>query len=167
MTETEMATRGEPGPDTAWSGMVFVWLIALFKLGLHCFFSDRYNYFRDEFDYLSCGNHLAWGYVDQPPLVLFLARVSRVVLGDSLRAIRFLPALAASAVVVLTGIMAREMGGRMIAMALSAVSVLIAAIYLSDGSLLVTNSFEPILWTGCAYAAMLAVTRNPKYWLVF
>jgi hypothetical protein len=148
-------------------GMMVVWLIAGAKLGLHCFFNNRYSYFRDEFDYLSCGDHLAWGYVDQPPLVPFLARVSREVLGDSLRAIRFLPALAISAVVVLTGMMAREMGGRTFALLLAAATVLIAPIYLSDGSLLVTNSFEPLLWMGCAYCAMLAVKRHPKFWLLF
>ena len=74
--------------------MIVVVAIALGKLGLHCFFNNRYGYFRDEFNYLSSGNHLAWGYVDQSPLLPFLVRVSRALLGDSLRSIRFLPALA-------------------------------------------------------------------------
>src|SRR6266481_7798327 len=115
--------------------MRLVVAIALAKLGLHCFFNNRYNYFRDEFDYLACGDHLAWGYVDQPPLLPFLVRISRTVLGDSLRSIRFLPALAISAVVILTAMMAREFGGRGFALILSAVAVLIAPIYLSGGSL--------------------------------
>ena len=93
-------------------GMMIVLAIALAKLVLHCFFNNRYGYFRDEFDYLSCGDHLAWGYVDQPPLLPFLVRLSRVLLGDSLRSIRFLPALATSAVVVLSALIAREFGGR-------------------------------------------------------
>lgn len=71
-------------------GMVAVLGIALIKLVLHCFFNNRYGYFRDEFDYLACGDHPAWGYVDQPPLVPILAKLSRMVLGDSLRAVRFL-----------------------------------------------------------------------------
>ena len=150
------------------SGMLVVIAIGLAKLILHCVFNNRYGYFRDEFDYLACGQHLAWGYVDQPPLLPVLVRISRGVLGESLRSIRFLPALAASAALVLTGLIAREMGGKRFALILSAVAFLIAPVYLSDGSLLVTNSLEPLLWMGCAYFAILAVNRNqPRYWLWF
>jgi 4-amino-4-deoxy-L-arabinose transferase-like glycosyltransferase len=149
------------------SGVPTVVGIAVATLILHCLFNNRYNYFRDEFDYLACGDHLAWGYVDQPPLLPFLVRVSREVLGESLRSIRFLPALAISAVIVLTGLIAREFGGRPFALVLSAVAVLVAPTYLSDGSLLVTNSLEPLLWMGCVYFAILAIKRNPRYWIGF
>lgn len=149
------------------SGLAVVTIIAAGKLVLHCFFNNRYDYFRDEFDYLACGDHLAWGYVDQPPLLPFLVRVSREVLGESLRSIRFLPALAISAVIVLTGMIAREFGGRRFALMLSAIAILIAPTYLSDGSLLVTNSLEPLLWMGCVYFAILAIKHNPRYWIGF
>src|SRR5216117_3563826 len=92
-------------------GMMIVVAIALAKLILHCIFNNRYGYFRDEFDYMACGDHLAWGYMDQPPLIPFLIKLSRLVLGDSLRSIRIIPALAASAAVVLTAMTARELGG--------------------------------------------------------
>jgi len=155
-------------PQTFFAGgMLIVVVIALGKLVFHCVFNNRYGYFRDEFDYMSCGDHLAWGYVDQPPLLPFLVRVSRMVLGDSLRSIRFLPALATSAVVVLAAMIAREFGGRRFALILSAVAVLIAPIYLSGGSLLTTNCIEPLLWMGCAYFAILALKRDPRYWLWF
>src|SRR2546427_7533614 len=143
-------------------GMMIVVAIAFAKLVLHCIFNNRYGYFRDEFDYMSCGNHLAWGYVDQPPLLPFLVRISRLMLGDSLRSIRFLPALATSAVVVLTAMIAREFGGRGFALILSAVAVLIAPIYLSGGSLLTTNCIEPLLWMGCVYFAILAIKRDER-----
>jgi Dolichyl-phosphate-mannose-protein mannosyltransferase len=148
-------------------GMLIVAAIALSKLILHCVFNNRYGYFRDEFDYMSCGDHLAWGYVDQPPLLPFLVRISRMVLGDSLRSIRFLPALATSLVVVLTAMIAREFGGRGFALVLGAVAVLIAPTYLSGGSLLTTNSLEPLLWMGCVYFALLAIKRDARYWLWF
>src|SRR5438552_18327406 len=81
-------------------GMAVIWAIALAKFFFHLYFNNRYGYFRDEFDYMSCGDHLAWGYVDQPPLIPFLIRVCRAVLGDSLRSIRFVPAVASSLLVV-------------------------------------------------------------------
>jgi len=147
-----------------------IWAVAAIALALlvfHCVFNNRYGYFRDEFDYLSCANHLAWGYVDQPPLLPILVRGSREILGDSLRSIRFIPALAISATVLLTGLIAREFGGRRYGLILSAVAVAIAPAYLSDGSLLTTNCLEPLLWMGCVYFAMLAITRNPRYWILF
>src|ERR1700681_1968744 len=81
-------------------GMLIILAIALAKMLFHIYFNNRYGYFRDEFDYMSCGDHLGWGYVDQPPLIPFLIHISRAVLGDSLRAIRFIPALASSLLVV-------------------------------------------------------------------
>jgi 4-amino-4-deoxy-L-arabinose transferase-like glycosyltransferase len=154
------------------TGLALIWLIALAKLLFHIYFNNRYGYFRDEFDYIACGDHLAWGYVDQPPLIPFLIHISRAVLGDSLRAIRFIPALASSLLVVQTALIAREFGGRRFALLLSAVTVVIAPQYLSNGSLLGTNCLEPNLWMGCAYFAILAIKRAgtenaPRYWLCF
>jgi hypothetical protein len=167
------ATYNHPGynhEQGSWfsSGMVLIWAIALAKFLLHVYFNNRYGYFRDEFDYIACGNHLAWGYVDQPPLIPFLTHVSRAVLGDSLRSIRFIPALASSFLVVQTALIVREFGGRRFALLLSAITVLIAPQYLSNGSLLTTNCLEPNLWMGCAYFAILAVKRSePRFWLWF
>jgi hypothetical protein len=148
------------------TGMALVWAIALAKFLLHLYFNNRYGYFRDEFDYMSCGDHLAWGYVDQPPLIPFLIHISRVVFGDSLRAIRFVPALASSLLVVQTALIVRELGGKKFALLLSAITILIAPQYLSNGSLLGTNCLEPNLWMGCSYFVILAIKRNdPRYWL--
>jgi 4-amino-4-deoxy-L-arabinose transferase-like glycosyltransferase len=132
------------------STMAVIWLIALAKLVLHIYFNNRYGYFRDEFNYISCGDHLAWGYVDQPPLIPFLIHVSRAILGDSLRAIRFVPALASSLLVLQTAMIARELGGKRFALLLSALTVVIAPQYLSNASLLGTNCLEPNLWMACA-----------------
>ncbi len=148
--------------------MLIVLLLALANFLLHLFFNNRYGYFRDEFNYMACGDHLAWGYVDHPPLIPFLIRLSRLLLGDSLRSIRFIPALASSLLIVQTAAIARELGGRRYALLLSAICALIAPQYLSNGSLLGTNCLEPNLWMGCAYFATLAIQRNdPRYWLWF
>src|SRR5919199_1111889 len=72
--------------------------------------NGHYGYFRDELYYLACGEHLDWGYVDQAPLIAVLARAERAVLGDSLFAIRFLPAVAGAATVFFTGLLARVPG---------------------------------------------------------
>src|SRR5215469_16368835 len=143
--------RGFRHPRLLTSGIAAVAAIALARLVLLCYFNNRYGYFRDEFDYLACGNHLAWGFVDHPPLVPFLAKTSTLILGDSLRSIRFLPALASSAVVVVAAMVARAFGGGRFAVLLTALAVTIPPIYLSDGTLLTTNSFEPLLWTAAIW----------------
>jgi len=159
--------------DRTWSpsfasGMAIIWAIVLAKLLFHIYFNNRYGYFRDEFDYISCGDHLGWGYVDQPPLIPFLIHICRAVLGDSLRSIRFIPALASSLLVVQTAVLAREFGGRRFALLLSGITIVVVPQYLSNGSLLGTNCLEPNLWMGCAYFAILAIKRdNPRYWLWF
>src|SRR6184192_192471 len=130
--DAQMNISAEPAPalenekaSFLADGMLIVVLLAVANFLLHLYFNNRYGYFRDEFDYMSCGDHLAWGYVDQPPLLPFLVRISRIVLGDSLRSIRFLPALAASAIVVLAALIAREFEGGRFALILSGVAVLV------------------------------------------
>jgi Dolichyl-phosphate-mannose-protein mannosyltransferase len=166
-TDPSPSSNLEKQPFLA-DGMPIVLFLALANFLFHCYFNNRYGYFRDEFNYMACGDHLAWGYVDQPPLVPFLIRVCRLLLGDSLRSIRFIPALASSVTVILTAMIARELGARRFAMLLSALTVIIAPVYLSTGSLLTTNCLEPLLWMGCVYFAILAIKRNdPRYWLWF
>src|SRR5712671_2299554 len=122
-----MATRATaftPARENSLFGtdMAVVWAIVFAKIALHTYFNGRYGYFRDEFNYMSSGDHLGWGYVDQPPLIPFLVHINRAVLGDSLRSIRFIPALASSLLVVQTALLAREFGGRRFALLLSAVT---------------------------------------------
>lgn len=171
-TMNEIANESPANRPTqqAWaqSGMLAVTAMAAASFVLHMIFNGRYGYFRDEFDYIICGRHLAWGYVDQPPLVPVLSRIFLAVFGESLRAVRLLPALAMSATIVLTGMIARELGGKRFAVGLAALTVFIAPIYLSDGSLLTSNCLEPLLWMGCAYFAILAARRDePRQWLWF
>ena len=155
-------------PSWAKDGMLAVAGIAVASFVLHMIFNNRYGYFRDEFDYIVCGRHLAWGYVDQPPLVPVLSRIFLAIFGESLRAVRLLPAIAMSATIVLTGMIARELGGKRFAVALAALAVFIAPFYLSDGYLLTSNCLEPLLWMGCVYFAILAAKRDqPRWWLWF
>jgi 4-amino-4-deoxy-L-arabinose transferase-like glycosyltransferase len=115
------------------------------------------------------GRHLAWGYVDQPPLLPVLSRICMAIFGDSLRSVRLIPAVSSAALIVLTGMITHALDGKRFAVALSALTVLIAPIYLSGGSLLTSNcDLEVLLWMGCIYFAILAVKREaPQYWLWF
>src|ERR1700688_1202299 len=101
--------------------------------------NGHYGYFRDELYFLACSDHLAWGYVDFAPLVALLARISRFALGDSLHAIRVLPALAQGGEILITGLIARELGGKRFAILLSCLSVLVAPVILGNATRLSMN----------------------------
>jgi 4-amino-4-deoxy-L-arabinose transferase-like glycosyltransferase len=101
-------------------------------------------------------------------LIAAIAKVVRLTLGDSLPAIRLLPALAGSAKVLLSALMAREMGGRNFAQALAAFAALLAPGFLVMDNLLTMNAFEPLFWMGCAWILMRIIrTGNHRLWLWF
>src|ERR1700678_181277 len=138
------------------------------KLLVQLYADGHYGYFVDELYYLACSRHLDWGYVDQPPLIALFTGVMRSVVGQSLWAIRLLPALAGVAEVVLTALMARELGGKVFAQALAAMAAFIAPGILGGDGLLTMNAFEPLFWMGCAYLLIRSIkTGNTKLWIWF
>jgi hypothetical protein len=138
------------------------------KFALYLAFSGRYDYFRDELYYIACSHHLAAGYVDQPPLIAFAVRLERMLLGSSLLALRFLPALCGIVTIALTVLIAREMGGRKFALWLAGICVMTGPIWLSLGYLMTMNSFEHVWWTACAYCVVRYInTKSSRYWLWF
>ena len=144
-------------------------LIAVFSaagLLVHLLTNGRYGYFRDELYYIACAQHLAFGYVDQPPLSILLLRLSQLLLGDSLFAIRFLPALAGAGIIALTGIIAREIGGRAWAIALACAGSLCALFNLAVGNFFSMNAFEPLFWMGTVYLLLRIINGgSPTLWL--
>src|ERR1035438_2304126 len=160
-------TVSSPWPWLLGTGL-FVAIVAAIKLIVHLYAGRHYGFFGDELYYLACAQHLDWGYVDQPPLIALVAKLVRVTLGDSLPAIRLVPALAGTGNVLLAGLMARELGGRRFAQTLAALAVLCAPGYQAHDSLFTMNSFEPLIWMGCAYVVIRILhTGNARLWLWF
>ena len=131
--------------------------LALATLVIHMLAAafTAYGYFRDELYYIACAEHLALGYVDQPPFSIYMLAVNRLLLGDSLVALRFLPALACAVTVFLTGLMARELGGGRFAQTLAAAASLVSPIYVGMNSIFSMNSFDILVWTAAAYVLIL------------
>lgn len=140
--------------------------IAVAKLVLHLGLGGRYGYWIDELYFIACGEHLAWGYVDHPPIVAVVANASRMVLGDSLVAVRLCSAVAGALLVLLGGWIARELGGGRFAQAVTAVAILVAPVYLLFHGLLTMNAYEPVFWMiGASIALRLARREDPRLWL--
>jgi hypothetical protein len=150
------------------SGPAIVLYLAVAKLLFLLAVAGRYGIFRDELYYLACAEHLAWGYVDQPPLIVFIAWFARHAFGESLLGLRLLPAIAGASLVWLTGKVAREMGGGRFAQTLTALAVVIVPIYLVMEHLLTMNAFEPLIWMGCVWCIIRVVNSGQaRYWLWF
>src|SRR6266480_4644871 len=133
---------------------------------VHLLTNGRYGYFRDELYYIACARHLDFGYIDQPPLSILLLRLSEAFLGDSLFAVRLLPVAAGAVTVSLTGVIARELGGRTWAIALACAASLCALFNLAVGNFFSMNAFEPLFWTACIYILVRVVNGgSPTLWL--
>ena len=140
---------------------------AIVKLVLHLLTSHGYGYFRDELYYLACAARLDWGYVDHPPLSVALLALNRALLGDSLPALRFLPALAGAAVVFVTGTIARDLGGGRFAQALACVCALVAPAYLALSHFYSMNVFDVLLWSlGSWLVVRIVGQESPGLWPV-
>jgi hypothetical protein len=149
------------------SGLLLTFL-AVCKLLIQFAGINHYGYFRDELYYLACGEHLAWGYVDQPPLIALIAWLARHLFGTSLFATRLFPALAGAAIVYCTGRLARELGGGALAEFLAALGILLAPAYLAFDSFLSMNAFEPLVWLLCGWIAVRIVKgADARWWLAF
>ena len=138
------------------------------KLLLHILTSVRhYGYFRDELYYLDMARHLDWGYVDAAPLIAVYAKVA-LLMGGSLAALRILPALAGTALVALSMLIARQFGGGRYAQFLTGLAVLMCPGLLVMDSLLTMNAFEPLFWMGCVLVILRILrTGDSRLWLWF
>lgn len=120
-----------------------------------------YGIFRDELYYLVCGRHLAFGYVDLPPMAALQARVSEMLFGfRTMALLRLISALAGAAKVFLTGALVWAMGGNRRAAALAMLGVTVAGVYLGIDGFLSMNSFEPVFWMTCALALLRIVQEH-------
>lgn len=140
-------------------------LVAAVKLLAHLLTTGAFGYgfFVDELYYVALSKHLAFGFVDMPPLFPALTAGVRVLLGESLLAVRLVPALAGAALVVMTGLFARELGGGRLASCLAGLAVLTAPIYLLMSSIHTMNALDPLFWTGAAWLLLrLANGGGPR-----
>jgi 4-amino-4-deoxy-L-arabinose transferase-like glycosyltransferase len=142
--------------------------LALAKFLLHILTNGNYGIFRDELYYVACSKHLDWGYVDHPPLSIFILTVTRTLLGESLFAIRLPAALSGAASVFLAGILARELGGRRFAQVTAAAAYLVMPTSLVLGGFFSMNVFDHLFWILLVLIVIrIMKTDNPRLWMLF
>jgi hypothetical protein len=161
----------DDGLRSAWKlAFAFALLKLCFQFALTLYTTHiGYSYFRDEFYYIACGRHLAWGYVDHGPIVALQARLGEMLFGDSVFAIRVFSALAGALTVFLGGMLAWALGGRRSAQALAMLGLLLCPQYIGVDGFLSMNSFEAVFWSFCLFA-VVRITRGgspARWWMWF
>lgn len=153
------SARFSAGPVLA---LAATFVAALLATSLH----PAYGYFLDEFEYLAASQRLALGYVDYPPLAVWLLAGCRALAGDSLPAVRVLPALCGGATVWLAARVAWRLGGDRFAQLLAGLCVSASTLLLAVFSIFSTNCFEILLWTA-TLATLLELCRagDERRWL--
>jgi hypothetical protein len=163
-TRVDERAAGPRGLAPFAAGPVFG--VAVGAVALLLVTASRFGYHRDELYFLAAARHLDWGYVDQPPLAVLVAWLDRVALGDGLVGLRLFPALVVAAVVVVTALMSRELGGSRFAQGFASACV-------ASGGLLVVGHLEgptvydTLTWVLVSWLVLRILrTSDERLWLV-
>jgi hypothetical protein len=140
--------------------------VAALVTAVHLLTNGRYGFHRDELQFLSDARHLDWGFVAYPPLTPLLERVGLGIFGLSLVGLRLFSVLAQATALIVTGLMAREMGGGRMAQIAATVSVALSPLPLFEGTEFQYSSFDFLWWVLIAYFTIrLLKSENPRWWL--
>ena len=166
--QTTVTTDGPaplPSVSRSYRMPVLVWVIAAIFVAAELAVSGRYGFQQDELYFIVAGHHLAFGYVDQPPLAPLLTRITGI-LGVSPTAIRIIPALAGGAIVIMAARLAALFGagrfGRVLAaLATACAPVVIGAVHIGN-----TTPLDLLAWAAILLCVSTAVLRSrPRWWL--
>jgi len=152
-------------PQSFWRSdpAVLIYLAAA-TVVVHVLVGGRYGFHRDELATLDDARHLAWGYVAYPPVTPFFGRLSLEIFGTSLTGFRFFAALACALSILLTGLMARELGGECSAQVIAATATI--PFGLGAGALMQYVSFDYLWWVLTAYLLIrLLKSNDPRWWI--
>lgn len=142
-------------------------ILSLIKFGIQLLGNRNYGFHRDELLHLSVSEHLAWGYFEFPPFIAWLGKLSYWFFEYSLMGTRLFPTLAGVAILILCGLMAKEMGGKPKAVLLAGIGVLAFLPFYRNHTLFQPVAFDQLFWTlGFYFFIRFINTRHKKFLLL-
>jgi hypothetical protein len=141
-------------------------LVASTRFAFHVATNGQYGFHRDELQTLDDARHLDWGFVAYPPITPLIGRLELVLFGPSLVGFRIFSAMAVSAIMVLTGLMAKELGGKRHVQLLAAVGAGISWVSLIQGAVLQYVSFDYLWGVTVTYLLMRLLKSDDARWWV-
>jgi hypothetical protein len=155
-----------PDVETPRTDHAFLLVIAAAVVVLHIATNNRYGFHRDELQFLSDARHLDWGFVSYPPFTPFIEHIGLSLFGLSLVGLRIFSVIAQAAVVYVSGLMARELGGSLPAQVTAALAVALSPLPLFEGTEFQYSSFDFLWWVLIAYFTIrLLNTEDSRWWL--
>ncbi len=143
-----------------------IFVLALIKFSIHAIANSNYGFHRDELLHLSVSEHLDWGYMEFPPFIAFIGKVSYVLFDYSLWGTRLFPTLAGIAILVLCCLIAKELGAKAKAVALAGICVLAFLPFYRNHTLFQPVGFDQLFWTlGFYFLIKFMHSENKKHLL--
>jgi hypothetical protein len=166
MTSVEQIRQIDAPVSKARRDILILYVIAAADALLHIATNGRYGFHRDELQFLTDAHHLAWGYVTYPPLTPFIQRIGLELFGLSLVGLRLSCAIAQGIVILVTGLMARDLGGSRAAQVMAALAVALSPVPMFWGTEFQYTSFEFLFWVLIAwFVVRLLKTDDPRWWI--
>jgi hypothetical protein len=166
MASLEQDRRPVNPTAAARADVAALFAIAIAVALLHLITNGRYGFHRDELQVLSDARHLDWGFVPYPPVTPFLEHLGLALFGLSMVGLRLFAVIAQAAAIVLTGLMACELGGGRLAQVTAALAVAFSPLPLFEGTEFQYTSFDFLWWVLIAYFTIrLLKSDNPRWWL--
>jgi len=152
-------TSSSPTNKVYWQ---FLIPLAIIKMTIHIFTNTvtKYGLHRDEYLYISDSDHLAWGYMEMPPMLAVIGKIARLLFGDTLFAVRFFPALIGAITILLLGVMVRDLGGKKYAQLIAGAAFLCSPAFLGSNNLFQPVSFNQFMW----FLAAFVMVHIIKHW---
>ena len=149
-------------------GWILIALFCLIKLSIHLYANGNYGFHRDELLHLAVGDHLAWGYMEFPPLIAWMGKLERLLFGESLLAVRFFPALIGTVLILLTSLIIKEMKGSTLAILIGGISFLAVHSYYRNHTLFQPVAFDQLFWVlGFYFLIRYINSENIKFLYFF
>jgi 4-amino-4-deoxy-L-arabinose transferase-like glycosyltransferase len=163
-TDSEMrsAPQETDSRDSNW-GLVGIALIVTL---IHMLTNGRYGFHRDESQFLSDARHMDWGFVAYPPFTPFVERIGLDIFGVSMVGLRLFSVIAQAVAIVVTGLMARQLGGGRLAQITAALAVATSGLPAFEGTEFQYSTFDYLWWVLIAYFVIrLLKSENPRWWM--
>jgi 4-amino-4-deoxy-L-arabinose transferase-like glycosyltransferase len=158
--------QADAARSSARGDLIVLGSIALAFIIFHTLTNGRYGFHRDELQILDDARHMDWGFVAYPPFTPLIERISLLLFGESLAGLRFISALTQGLVMVIGGLMARELGGKRLAQVVAALGVAVSPLAMFEGTEFQYSSFDYLWWVLIAYFLIrLLKSENPRWWL--
>lgn len=140
-------------------------LFCILKFVLLLFANNNYGFHRDELLYMALGEHLDWGYKEVPPFIAAVSWLSSFLFGDSLIAIRIIPAIASILIIWLTGLLVLVMKGKRLAIITTCSAMIISPAFLGSGYLLQPVVFDQLFWVLSAYLTVKYIQTHQNVYI--